>query len=355
MIVSLSKTRAFLRCASCRFAALYFVPFAAGMALAGRASAAIVLFAAAFWIAHSLGIELTNRLSDRREDEVNRPERTALCAQVGWGSLRRAQGVVWAVVLAMDGLWLLLAGSLPFAAMLALSFAIGVGYSRGARISRVRYVGLLIFNLLFAGVFVMGWTVGDPLTRSPGDWHALLRCVPLLIVVGVFIVTLVGLKDVTDRLGDLRIGYRSPFVDALEAGDARLLRGLATLPFALIALFACLSLLPVRLTALFVFAPASALLVEAAQGARARADQLLVREIFYTYWLLFCSASLLLLRPSMTLALVVVGAVLYWQLTTVWLHWGEALRPGDLGRALRLARWIAPAQGSLASPSARGL
>src|SRR6185436_5876673 len=51
--------RAFLQCASCRFAALYAVPFCAGLAAAGSPRAATALLGAGFWLVLTLAIEVT--------------------------------------------------------------------------------------------------------------------------------------------------------------------------------------------------------------------------------------------------------------------------------------------------------
>jgi 4-hydroxybenzoate polyprenyltransferase len=321
---------AFLKCASCRFAALYFVPFAGGLVWTGRGTLGYIALGALFWIVHSLGIEVTNRLSDRNEDEINRPERTRLCECVGWHELRLVQLFLWCAVLAIDVAWLVLAGNLLFGLLLALSFCIGVAYSRGPRLARTRYIGLLTFNLVFCGIFIMGWSVGNPFSRSSSVWlNQLASFGPLLVIVGLFIVTLIGVKDLTDRAGDLHIGYQSLFVDLLERRRTTVMRCMVACPFVLILASVSLGMLPARLAALIGFAPISAIVVEAIPHAQTRTDRLLVREVFYHYWLVFSSASLLLLLPGKALALAVAGASCYWVITSRWLHWSERLRISD--------------------------
>ncbi len=332
------KFKAFLQCASCRFAALYFAPFFAGLALARRGTPGLACVGAVFWIAQSLGIEVTNRLSDRGEDEVNRPERTALCTFVGWRALRSIQIALWAGVLAIDVLWLRLTGNPSFALALGVSFCVGIGYSRGPRVSRSRYLGLMTVSLVFVGVFVMGWSTGDPLARPTSIWvDQVISFLPLLIVVGLFIVTLAGVKDVTDRLGDLLAGYRSPFVDLLERRESTLLVGLAACPFVLTLLFVLGGLLAPRLAALIAFAPISAIVVAAVQRADTAPDRMLVREVFYNYWLVFSSTALVLFLPSVGMVCAVLAASAYWMLATRWLHWGARLRILDLSQIVRIA------------------
>jgi len=332
------KAAAFLRCASCRFATLYFVPFFAGLVLAGRDTLGYAALGALFWIVHSLAIEVTNRLSDRSEDVVNRPERTRLCEYVGWQALKAMQVGLWCAVIAIDAVWLVLAGNPEFAFLLALSIGIGIAYSCGPRLARTRHVGLLVLNLVFGGVFIVGWSAGDPFSRPTHVWlDQIAFFMPVLVVVGIFIATLVGVKDLTDRAGDLRIGYRSPFVDLIERRSVFVIRCLGACPFALIAAFASLGLVSGRLVALVGFAPVSAILTEAVRGAQTSADGLIVREVFYNYWLAFSSIALLLLLPQKTLALAIVGAISYWVLTTRWLHWGERLRAVDLVQLVRMS------------------
>jgi 4-hydroxybenzoate polyprenyltransferase len=332
------KFKAFLQCTSCRFAALYFGPFFAGLVLARRDTPELACVGAVFWIAQSLGIEVTNRLSDRGEDEINRPERTALCALVGWQALKSIQIALWVGVLAIDVLWLRLTGNPSFALALGVSFCVGIGYSRGPRVSRSRYVGLMTVSLVFVGVFVMGWSTGDPLARPTSVWaDQVISFLPLLIVVGLFIVTLAGVKDVTDRLGDLLAGYRSPFVDLLERRESTLLLGLAVCPFVLTLLFVLSGLLALRMAALIAFAPISMIVVAAVQRADTPTDRMLVREVFYNYWLVFSSAALVLFTPSVGMACAVLAASAYWMLATRWLHWGARLRIADVSQVARIA------------------
>lgn len=338
MSSSPNRAVAFLRCSSCRFAALYFVPFCGGLAQAGRATAGYLALGALFWFLLSLGIEITNRLTDRTEDAINRPERTALCNQVGWRTLNAMQLVIWCAVLVLDIAWLALAGNPLLLGLMGASAAIGIGYSRGARLSRRRLFAFVTLNLLFGGSFLLGWSVGYPFGHaSSSGWHQLADFIPLLIIVGLFILALVGIKDITDREGDLRIGYRSFFVDLVERQSSALLGFLVSMPFLAVLVFALSGLLPARLLTLLVFAPISAMVVCATRQAKTSLDQLLVREAFYDYWLIFSSSALLLLLPRLTLAGAIAGALVYWMIATRWLHWGAPLRLAGLGRIVQLA------------------
>jgi 4-hydroxybenzoate polyprenyltransferase len=338
MARSLRRVVAFLRCSSCRFAALYFSPFCGGLVETARATVGYAALGAVFWLLHSLGIEVTNRLADRTEDAINRPERTALCALVGWGTLRSMQSAIWCTVIVLDIAWILLAGNPLLIGLLLGSSGLGIAYSRGLRLSRSRSFSLITLNLLFGGAFLLGWSVGDPLARPDNaGWNQLADFLPLLVAVGLFILALAGIKDITDRQGDIRIGYRSFFVDIMERRSSAVLGFVASVPFLAILAFVLSGLLPTRLLALIVFAPVSTIVVSASRRAQTRLDRMLVREAFYDYWLVFSSSALLLFLPRAILAEVVLATIAYWILATRWLHWGQPLGWSGVVRIMRIA------------------
>ncbi len=324
---------AFLRCASCRFAALYFIPFFAGLVQMGRGTAAYALFGAVFWLLTSLAIEVTNRVADRVEDEVNRPERTALCAAVGWPTLVRVQRGLWAAVVATCGGWLAVDGNPALAALLGLALAAGVGYSSGPRLARSRWVAFIVVSAVFGGAFLIGWAAGGPPGRL--GWRQLPVDVGFVATIAAFTSTFAGIKDLTDREGDARVGYRSIFVALVDRGSAPALMLIALVPFAPIAALALTGVLPSRLLALVGWAPCSVMLALAVHRGRTDRDRMAHRELFYLYWLAFSSAAVLLFVPSPTLAVAVGGAWLYWTAATHWLHWTHGLRREDLRATAR--------------------
>jgi 4-hydroxybenzoate polyprenyltransferase len=324
-----------MRCSSCRFAALYFAPFCGGLVESGRLTGLYLALGAVYWLAHSAGIEITNRLADRTEDAINRPERTELCELVGWRTLETAQVAIWAGVLILDAVWIALAANALLIGLLSASVALGVVYSRGARLSRSRAFAPLTLNLLFGGAFLLGWSLGDPL-HQPHDagLHQLPEFLPMLVVVGLFVLALAGIKDITDREGDLRVGYRSLFVDLIDRPSSLLATGVAGLPFGGLAAFVVSGLLPPRMALLLAFVPCSAILLAATRRAHTDAEKLLIREIFYGYWLAFSSAALLLYLRSPALAAAIGATVAYWACASRWLHWSPA--PGRAGLMLVL-------------------
>jgi 4-hydroxybenzoate polyprenyltransferase len=331
--------RAFLQCASCRFSALYFMPFCAGLVAAGDASAASALLGAGFWLVLALAIEVTNRLADRVEDAVNRPERTALCEAVGWRRLEQAQLGLWGLVAAAAAVWLALAPNALLALLLASGATAGLAYSRGPRLARHRLLVFVVLSGTFVGPFALGYAAGDPAGgASTAAFHQLGRFIALFWVLTLFISCLAGIKDITDRRGDEAIGYRSAFVQLAERHGTAALATLAAIPFAALAAFAAAGLLPARALWLLAFLPLSLAVGLAVRGAHDRpADQLLVRETLYHHWIAFTTATLLVCFPSAFLLAGLLGAWLWWTLASRFLHWGPALRPVDLARVAALA------------------
>jgi 4-hydroxybenzoate polyprenyltransferase len=336
MLEYLSNIRALLRCTSCRFAAIYFVPFYAGLIQAGRKTVTLGLLGAVFCFVFSLSVEATNRLTDRIEDEVNHPDRTQLCARVGWQRLRSTELVGWLIVGVLDGLWLSINENIVLAVLLVTGFVIGISYSRGLRLARIRYIGIIVLNLVFADAFLQGWATS--FSRSDDrSWQQLLAFVPLAIIIGVFVMGLAGIKDLTDRHGDLIAGYNSHFAEMVERQRTTALKVVSVVPFFLLLSFILLGWLSVRLLGLLVFAPFSMLMVEVLRYSHAPRELMVIRELFYTYWLVFSSVALLLFTPRVTLLCAFVGALFYWTIATRWFHWVQPIKRSDIKRLVYVA------------------
>jgi 4-hydroxybenzoate polyprenyltransferase len=238
----------------------------------------------------------------------------------------------------LDLFWLRLNSNVGLAALLGVGFLLGIGYSRGPRLARTRFIGLVVLNLVFGGVFILGWTASASFAPPHGpQWQQPLAFLPLAAVVGTFVVTLVGIKDITDRDGDLAVGYSSPFVDMVQGHAAMRLRAIAAMPFLLLVGFTLAGLLPLRLLALGAFAPVSALVVEAVLRTNTSRGQMVIRELFYNYWFIFSSAALILFIPRLSLLCGVIGAFGYWVISTRWLHWTEPLTITDIRGFLHTA------------------
>jgi len=333
------RLRALLQCASCRFGALYYVPFSAGMAAAGTLDVVTALLGAAFWLVLGLAIEVTNRLADRTEDAVNRPERTALCAFVGWRTLARVQLALWGLVAAAAAVWLMRSPNAMLLLLIVSGAGFGIAYSRGPRLARRRAFVFVVLSGTFVGPFCLGFAAGDPRgAASEAGFAQLGAFVPTFWVLTLFISSLAGAKDVTDRIGDQAIGYRSAFLAFVDRRGTVALTALAAAPFAALAAFVAAGDLPARALALLAFLPLSAGVARAVRSVRDRpAEQMLVREALYHHWLAFSTAMLLICFPSMGLAAAVAGAWAWWIAASRLLHWSAPLRLRDLPRVARLA------------------
>ncbi len=333
--------RTLFRCASCRFVVFYYVPYFAGLTVIHHVTFFTVVFGFFFWLVQSLATEVTNRLTDRVEDAVNRPERTALCAAFGWERLRVLEWALWGVMLTMSGVWLVVDGNVALALVLVSCIAVGIGYSRGPRLSRSRLFAFFMINMVFGGSFVVGWVAGNP--SGTEAWRQLKSFFPLLVVVGLFILVLAGIKDITDEAGDREVGYRSPFLEIVNGQTRAMPWVLALVPSLATALFAATGLLPLRLALIVLFAPVSLAMVTAAGRAQRTGDQLIVREAFYNYWFLYSSAALLAFAPSWSLLSVIAVSWVLWLGATYFLHWGDGLTSADLRRL----RWLLSGAGRL--------
>lgn len=325
----------FLKCASCRFAALYFLSFYGGLVQAGRASWRYAAFGAGFWLLQSLGIEVSNRLADRTEDAVNRPERTALCRLVGYDRLTVINFFLWVTIIAIDIVWTYVTANLLLGLLLGLSVLVSLGYSFGPRFARSRYVALVVLTSPFAGSFLIGWSLSEPVSRSSADaWRELPEVLPFVVFVGLVIVSFVGAKDITDVEGDALIGYRSVFVQLIQRNALSIIVLLSLAPFATSVLFFAAGLLPPRVMGALAFTPTSVALAACFYKARSAEERLAARDAVYHYWLVFTAVALLLFLPKPTMAVAVAGTAAYWVVTSRYLHWYDGLRPARI-RLLR--------------------
>ncbi len=291
----------------------------------------------------TLAIEVTNRLSDRVEDVINRPERTELCAHVGWHRLARLQALLWSAVVAAAAVWLALEPGVLLALLIGMGIFAGIGYSRGPRLSRRRLLVFVILSGTFVGPFLLGWVAGSP-GAGLSDVRLLGHFVPLLWVVTLFITSLAGIKDITDRAGDESVGYRSAFLQLAERHGSTALVLVAAAPYAALAAFVAVAALPTRMLALEGLLPISIALAFAVRSAGASAsDRLAVREAFYLHWLAFTSVALLASFPSGSLLAALTAGWLSWMLASRYVHWSEPLRLVDLPRLARLVAQPSPA------------
>lgn len=326
-------TATVLRLASCRFAAIYFVAFAAG-ALGVGSDPGWIAAGVPYWLVFSLATELVNRMSDRAEDAINRPERTALCEKVGFDRIARLAVAAWTLVVAADVAAVAIRPSWPLAALLFAAAFASVNYSYGLRLKRTRFFSLLLITFPFCGTFFTGWAL---YATAPGATHALThRYIPFSLFLGWFVGTLAGTKDVTDALGDEAVGYRSMFLSIARSQPEAVLAALLAIPFAVLWAFIGTGLLPARFGWLTVFWPASVVVARCATVATRKDEREATRELAYQYWVVFLAAAFLMFEPSLEMLAVVAGSLAYWVLASQRLHWSDGIRTWKLRAAREL-------------------
>jgi 4-hydroxybenzoate polyprenyltransferase len=349
--INLNHLDGFLRCGSCRFATYYFLSFQIAIVDAGQASWRWVAFGVIFWSLHSLGVELLNRYSDRVEDKINRPERTALCEVVGYESIKWAAFAIWMLIAAIYVGWLYLFPNPVLAALLWSGLIVGVCYSFLIRFKARRYLSLLVLTFPFGGPFLIGWAA----THGSWSMSELLsdlfgRLSPFLLVVGLFFIGHAGIKDITDIAGDEHVGYRSLWVSLVRSRATLTIRLFVSLWFIACMAFVALGGLPIRFVALAGLWPLSLLFATAASRAVMAADREAVRELFYHYWFLFMCVALYLLVPGLPALLSIMGTATYWILSSQRLHWTGGITLDGLQRAASLI-----CNPSASNPDANGL
>lgn len=329
---------AFLRCASCRFAALYFISFYFGLLSIGIGGVGWALFGCFYWLVFTLATEVLNRCSDRREDRINRPERTGLCDEVGYSALARTALYLWLGVLLLDALWLLARPNPLLAVLLFLGAFSSLNYSFGLRLKVYPVLSQFVLTFPFFGTFLIGWSLAFDLSAPTLAWFDFVhRILPFLAAVMLFMGIFASVKDLTDFEGDERVGFRS-ILNALLLGNSRRVAvALALVPALFVLVLVALRWLPVRFLTLVALAPFSVVTAVAVQTAEDRDDRLAVREMYYNYLYGYISLALLLLRPTAD-GLAVAGlSALYWLLTSRWLHWTDGVRLWKLRLMVRFA------------------
>jgi len=321
------KVFALFRCGSCRFTAFYFLSFYIALLDSGHGSWRWLLFGAFFWSLNSLGTELTNRLSDQTEDRINRPERTALCDQVGFSQIKKLCILIWSTLLIVDLTWIWLQPNLNLAVLLILGLLAGVNYSYGLRFKNKKYLSLFALTFPFGGPFLIGWSAYNPLPAASDTFLELVyRGGPVVLVLGFFIASLAGIKDITDVPGDEQIGYQSFWVSLARTHSTALVSFVVAIPFIILSFLLITEMLPLRFTALLFVFPVSLSLAFCVRLARTRDQQQALREILYHYWFCFLCIALFLYVPTVAAAATILGTGAYWIVTSQYLHWSSGLR-----------------------------
>ncbi|MET9496580.1 UbiA family prenyltransferase [Streptomyces sp. NPDC006552] len=317
------------RSCSIRFTAYYWLGWAVGLAVNDRLDVAWALLGVPLWLAYCVGTEAVNRLADRAEDTVNRPERTALCAELGWGRLTAVAVASWTVFVAIGAAltWSHPGFALP--AVLLVDIGVALGYSIGPAFKRHRVLALFALTAPVTTPLVTGWAVH-------GTADTLLSPVlPAVAVQAAFSLGLAGMKDITDVAGDKAIGYSSLWLSLLRLWRPAAVYGLIGAPFLLLAGGVAAGALPVVALAALPLAVVSVLVVKAASRAATPADREAAREVMHQYTFGFLALALVACVPAPPALAAAVAAAAYWTLASKALHWS-----GGLSR-LQFSRWTA--------------
>jgi len=322
--------RTISRVGSCRFTAYYWLACALGLYAGGGGRAAWLAFTFFFWLVYCLATEVLNRITDQAEDAVNRPERTAMCTVIGFRRLRWLAAALYTLLIVLAVAWIAVTPTVALAALLTLNVLISYQYSRGLRLKARRRLGTVALMALVTTPLLTGWATGGSLSTL------LDQGVPIMVVIALFFGGLVGIKDITDVAGDLKIGYSSAWV-ALATSRRRLpLVFVVALPFALLLGLVVAGVLPSRLAWLLTLVPLSAAIVAAAVRAASAEERSVAREAMYHHTAVFLAATLMLYDPSFaslgTGALGLVG----WVLASRYLHWTRLVtrRSAEVWRGL---------------------
>jgi 4-hydroxybenzoate polyprenyltransferase len=317
------RAAALLRVTACRYAAFYYlpfwIPFAEGLGRTPPWWTSVL--AALFWFVFSLAVETANRISDEAEDRINQPERTRLCDIAGFPLMRRLCLV--ATVLSLIAIYTtaLLQRNLLLALLPLPGYAIGLGYSFGFKLKRLRYTANLLLAMPFVLTFLTGWAVGNPNMVGSGAAPAIAG---LLLVAGLFSATVGGVKDITDEAGDTAIGYRSVWV-SLRGHVAAAAALYVLAPYAVLVLVVLAGGLPDRFLLLLPLAGVGLGMAHLVRRATTTAAQAAVRELNYHYWYGFLTLALLLWYPTRATGLAAIGCWIYWLLATQYAHWSGGL------------------------------
>jgi 4-hydroxybenzoate polyprenyltransferase len=322
-----SAARLVLRCGSCRFAIFYFFPFSVGLFDGGSSDWRWILFGATYWLVYSLATELTNRLSDRLEDEINYSRRTMYCRLIGYQAIRSLNFTLWSIMLLLSVGLMVTTPSLTVLALLMVAIGGSICYSYGPRFKRSRYLSLIAITLTFSGPLSLGWVIAHQARGVHPTWQDFgTGPAPLIGLMTIFIVSLAGIKDVTDRAGDQRVGFEGLWVLLVRRRAMAATLAVVVAPFAATAVAVATGIVPERFLWLLSFLVTSAGLVAAVHAADTPQKQQAVKELTYQYWVLFTLSAVALYLPQAATVVTACCVISYWLVTSQLLHWSDGIR-----------------------------
>lgn len=319
-----------LRACSVRFTAYYWVGFAVGLSVNGRFDAVHGLLGVPMWLAYCLGTEAVNRIADREADAINRPERTALCAEFGWRRLRVTAIACWAVFALIGAGLVWMRPSVELPVLLLVDIGVAIGYSVGPAFKRHRVLALLALTAPLITPLLTGWAVHG------GTETLLSPALPMVAVLAAFSLGLSGIKDITDVVGDRELNYSSLWLALIKLRRGAAVYTVTGAPFLLVLLFVLLGALPPAALAVLPLAAVSVLVVVAAARAAAPLDREAAREVMHQYTFYFLALFLMAAVPEPATGVAVGAAIAFWFVASRTLHWSGGLTKSHVRRWRRL-------------------
>lgn len=264
----------------------------------------------------NLLIDLLNRYSDRVEDEIDHPYRTALCRLVGYRRLQSAAvgaGVLYACIALLAGL----AGTHGDARVVLVlwfgALGMAIAYSVGPRIKAQTMPSALATNLSPAGMLLLGASVSGAM-RDAG--------LPALLLV-LFGVSVAGFKDLASVEGDKLVGFESIGTRIRSWGAYRHI-ALMTAPYVVMVLFVVTGTFPTVALTLLGLVPVVLLHGRATRKAVTHPQMVEAAELGHLYLLISSQGLMVVLTtPSTVLLLVTLTAIATWWAITKHLSYDE--------------------------------
>jgi 4-hydroxybenzoate polyprenyltransferase len=286
-------------------------PFLVGYLAGGHIEPLALLLSTAMWLLGSAITDIANRIADREQDRIDYPLRTRLFERVG---LRRLWWVLGGLVVTFFATFAVAAATYLSLAAITLGFVgigMALGYSFGPRFKTRKLQGPLHYGAVSAISLLFGWV-------HHGSWIAIA---PFVVVLWVFGMTLLGWKDIDNLLGDKSVGYRSIYLDIVEARSPAMAAQLAvSVPFVLTCGLVAARLLPVSALAILLLYPLGSIFAKLLVSADRLEERQGVRELGIWYWQLFMSAVLMVLVPAWRTVLLLGLSLVWWVLASYLLN-----------------------------------
>lgn len=298
-----------LKISSVRFTIYYFISFVAAIDHVFPLNLENVVVALTYWFFFCIGTELFNRCADVEEDKINNPIRTNLCESFGYRRLYVIAHISYLFVL-MIGFWCYFSyQEVGILVVTALNIFVGYNYSFGFRYkSKPRFVYIPLLSTV-ALPYLTGMAVAGHYQLSPAFIFSL-----------VFVLTIVGMKDITDEKGDAEVGYISFFMQFIKSGKLKLILWMSmpylymTAHIAITKEYLYIGLMPVSLISYLLF-------IAIRLAGQGKVDRFVARELMYHSWVFVLIYSYFLELRSLSSFTMFVVSILLWLGASQFTHW----------------------------------